>query len=54
MPRHKYSSNTKDVYSWEAEMLKTDDFKEASNELDDQIQVYEKERGQRSGPHKAE
>lgn len=32
----KYSSNTKDVYSWEAEMLKTDDFKEASNELDDQ------------------
>jgi hypothetical protein len=26
----KYSSNTKDVYSWEAEMLKTDDFDEVS------------------------
>ena len=25
----KYSSTTKDIYSWEAEMLKTDDFEEA-------------------------
>ena len=29
----KYSSNTKDVYSWEAEMLKTDDFEEASKKF---------------------
>ena len=26
----KYSSNVKDIYSWEAEMIKTDDFEEAS------------------------
>lgn len=29
----KYSSNTKDIYSWEAEMLKTDDFDEASKKF---------------------
>ena len=29
----KYSSNTKDVYSWIAEMLKTDDFEEASKKF---------------------
>jgi hypothetical protein len=29
----KYSSNTKDIYSWEAEMLKTDDFEGASKKL---------------------
>ena len=29
----KYSSNTKDIYSWEAEMLKTDDFEEASKKF---------------------
>ena len=29
----KYSSNTKDIYSWEAEMLKTHDFEEASKKF---------------------
>ena len=29
----KYSSNTKDIYSWEAEMIKTDDFEEASKKF---------------------
>jgi len=29
----KYSSNTKDIYSWEAEMLKTDDFEEVSKKF---------------------
>jgi len=29
----KYSSNTKDIYSWEAEMLRTDDFEEASKKF---------------------
>ena len=29
----KYSSTTRDVYSWEAEMLKTDDFNEASKKF---------------------
>jgi len=29
----KYSANTKDIYSWEAEMLKTDDFEEASKKF---------------------
>ena len=29
----KYSSNTKDIYSWEAEMIKTDDFEETSKEF---------------------
>ena len=29
----KYSSNTKDVYSWEAEMLKSDDFEETSKKF---------------------
>ena len=29
----KYSSTTKDIYSWEAEMLKTDDFEEASKKF---------------------
>jgi len=29
----KYNSNTKDIYSWEAEMLKTDDFEEASKKF---------------------
>ena len=29
----KYSSNVKDIYSWEAEMLKTDDFEEVSKKF---------------------
>ena len=29
----KYSCNTKDAYSWKAEMLKTDDFEEASRKF---------------------
>lgn len=29
----KYSSATKDIYSWEAEMLKTDDFEDASKKF---------------------
>ena len=29
----KYSSNVKDIYSWEAEMIKTDDFETASNKF---------------------
>ena len=29
----KYSSNVKEVYSWEAEMVKTDDFEEASKKF---------------------
>lgn len=29
----KYSSTTKDIYSWEAEMVKTDDFDEASKKF---------------------
>ena len=29
----KYSSNVKDIYSWEAEMLKTDDFEEISKKF---------------------
>ena len=29
----KYSSNRKEIYSWEAEMLKTDDFEEASKKF---------------------
>lgn len=29
----KYSSNVKDIYSWEAEMLKTEDFEEASKKF---------------------
>ena len=29
----KYSSTTKEIYSWEAEMLKTDDFEEASKKF---------------------
>jgi hypothetical protein len=29
----KYSSNTKEIYSWEAEMIKTDDFEEASKKF---------------------
>ena len=29
----KYSSNIKDIYSWEAEMIKTDDFEEASKKF---------------------
>jgi hypothetical protein len=29
----KYSSNVKDIYSWETEMLKTDDFDEASKKF---------------------
>ena len=29
----KYSSNTKDVYSWEAEMLKSEDFEETSKKF---------------------
>ena len=29
----KYSSNTKDIYSWEAEMIRTDDFEEASKKF---------------------
>ena len=29
----KYSSNTKDIYSWEAEMLKSDDFEEISKKF---------------------
>ena len=29
----KYSSNTKDVYSWQAEMVKTDDFEEATKKF---------------------
>jgi hypothetical protein len=29
----KYSSNIKDIYSWEAEMLKTDDFEEVSKKF---------------------
>ena len=29
----KYSSTTKDIYSWEAEMLKTDDFEAASKKF---------------------
>ncbi len=29
----KYSSNTKEIFSWEAEMLKTDDFEEASKKF---------------------
>lgn len=29
----KYSSNTKDIYSWEAEMLKSDDFEETSKKF---------------------
>jgi hypothetical protein len=33
VPRNKYSSITKDIYSGEAEMLKTDDFEEASRKF---------------------
>ena len=29
----KYSSNTKEIYSWEAEMIRTDDFEEASKKF---------------------
>jgi len=29
----KYSSNLKDIYSWEADMIKTDDFETASNKF---------------------
>jgi len=29
----KYSSNVKDIYSWEADMIKTDDFEMASNKF---------------------
>ena len=29
----KYSSNVKDIYSWEADMIKTDDFETASNKF---------------------
>jgi hypothetical protein len=29
----RYSANTKEIYSWEAEMLKTDDFEEASKKF---------------------
>lgn len=29
----KYSSNLKDIYSWEADMIKTDDFEAASNKF---------------------
>ena len=29
----KYSSNIKEIYSWEAEMIKTDDFEEASKKF---------------------
>ena len=29
----KYSSNVKDIYSWEADMIKTDDFEAASNKF---------------------
>ena len=29
----KYSSNTKEIFSWEAEMLRTDDFEEASTKF---------------------
>jgi hypothetical protein len=29
----KYSSNTKEIFSWEAEMLKTEDFEEASKKF---------------------
>ena len=29
----KYSSTTKDIYSWEAEMLRTDDFEEAAKKF---------------------
>lgn len=29
----RYSSNTKEIFSWEAEMLKTDDFEEASKKF---------------------
>ena len=29
----KYSSNVKDIYSWEADMMKTDDFEEASKKF---------------------
>jgi hypothetical protein len=29
----KYSSNLKDIYSWEADMIKTDDFEAASKKF---------------------
>lgn len=37
-PVIKYSSNTKDIYLREAEMLKSDNFEETSNKIQDNLQ----------------